>query len=98
MPRCQPDEASIGRTYTWNNAFQYQLLRRLWPEVEVNATFFRDGKNDGKKQVLITSGLVVGRIPLTSRLGLTLGAGLQNAVSEFHTTEHNFILSIRLPF
>jgi len=92
------NEASIGRTYTWNNAFQYQLLRRLWPEVEVNATFFHDGKNDGKKQVLITPGLVVGRIPLTSRLGLTLGAGLQNAVSEFHTTQHNFILSIRLPF
>ena len=74
------------------------ISKRIVVEVEVNATFFRDGKNDRKKQVLITPGLVVGRVPLTSRLGLTLGAGLQNVVSEFHTTEHNFILSIRLPF
>ena len=92
------NESMIGRMYTWNNTFQYQLLRRLWPELEVNATFFRDGKNDGKKQVLITPGLVVGRFPLTSHLRLALGVGLQIAASEFHTTQHKFILSVRLPF
>ena len=92
------NERTAGRTYTWNNAFQYQLLHRLWPELEVNANFFQDGKNDGKKQVLITAGLVAGRFPLTSRLSLTLGAGAQIAASEFHTTQHNFILSVRLPF
>ena len=92
------NESTAGRTYMWNNAFQYELLRRLWPEVEVNATFFQDGKNDGKKQVLITPGLVFGRLPLTTRLGLSLGAGVQIAASEFYTTQHNFIVSVRLSF
>src|SRR5215510_12338594 len=92
------NESTAGRTYTWHNAFQYQLPRRLWPELEVNATFFQDGKNDGKRQVLITPGLVVGRLPLTTRLGLSLGAGVQIAASEFYTTQHNFIVSVRLSF
>lgn len=31
----------IGRTYVWNNTFQYMLLdRRLLPEVEINSMFF----------------------------------------------------------
>ena len=92
------NEAAIGRTYTWNNAFQYQFLRRIWPEIEVRVDFFEDGKNDGKKQVLITPGLLVGRIPLTHRLGLTVGGGVQIAASDFHTTQHNIVASIRLPF
>jgi hypothetical protein len=92
------NESITGRTYTWNNAFQYQLLRRIWPELEVNETFFQDGKNAGRKQVLITPGLVLGRFPLTRRLALTLGAGVQIAATDFHTTQHNFILSVRLPF
>ena len=92
------NESTVGRTYAWNNAFQYHLLRLLWPELEVNETFFQDGKNGGKKQVLLTPGLVVGRFPLTNRLSLTLGAGVQIAASEFHTTQHNFILSVRFAF
>jgi len=92
------NEPQIGRTYTWNNAFQYQVFRRLWPEIEVNTTFLQDGKNAGKRQVLVTPGLVVGRIPLNSRVGLTFGAGVQIAATEFHTSTHNVILSVRLPF
>lgn len=92
------NEDRIGRTYTWNNAVQYHFFRKLWPEVEVNATFFQDGKNAGKKQVFVTPGLVVGRVPLTSRLGLTVGAGIQIATTAFHTSTHNVILSARLPF
>ena len=92
------NEAQIGRTYSWNNAFQYHLFRILWPEVELNATWFQDGRNAGKHQVYVTPGLVVGRLPLTNRLALTVGAGVQIAATEFHTSEHNIILSVRLPF
>ncbi|MGE5243500.1 MAG: hypothetical protein ACM3SQ_04665 [Betaproteobacteria bacterium] len=92
------DEARIGRTYTWNNAFQYRLFRRLWPEVEVNAAFFQDGPNAGRHQMFLTPGLVVGAIPLTGRLGLTVGAGVQIATTAFHTSTHNVVLSVRLPF
>jgi hypothetical protein len=88
----------IGRTYAWNNSLQYQLFRRLWPEVEINGTWFQQGKNDGQQQTLVTLGLVVGRLPLTDRVGLTIGTGMQFAVSRFRTTSHNAILSVRLPF
>jgi hypothetical protein len=92
------NEAQIGRTYTWNNALQYQLFRKLWPEVELNASWFQDGRNDGKRQVLVTPGLVVGRLSLTRRVGLTMGAGVQLAVSEFRTFNHSLVFSVRFPF
>jgi hypothetical protein len=92
------DEATIGRSLVSNNTLQMQLVRRIWPELEVNTTWFQDGKNDGKHQVFLTPGLVVGRLPLNDRVGLTVGAGVQVAVSEFHTSDHNVILSVRFPF
>ncbi len=36
--------------------------------------------------------------PLANRVGLTIGAGVQFAVSRFRTISHNAILSVRLPF
>jgi hypothetical protein len=48
----------VGRTYSWSNTFQYHLLRSVWPEVELNSTFFQDGRNDGKKQNFVSPGLV----------------------------------------
>lgn len=92
------DTNLAGRTYAWNNAFQYHVLRKLWPEVELNTTFFQEGPRDGKKQNFITPGLVIGRIHLTHRLGLTFGGGYQIATTHFHTSNHNAILSVRLPF
>jgi len=44
------NEAKIGRTYPWNNAFQYHLYRKFWPEVEVNYTHFQDGPDNGQTQ------------------------------------------------
>lgn len=92
------DVDAIGRTYAWNNALQYQLWRKLWPEIEINATWFQQGKNDGQQQTFVTPGLVVGRLRLTDRVGLTIGAGVQLAVSRFRTTDHAAIVSIRFPF
>jgi Putative MetA-pathway of phenol degradation len=92
------DAHRIGRTVTWNNAFQYRIFRKLWPEVEINATFFQDGPSDGKKQVFITPGLVVGRLHLWRRAGVTVGGGFQIAATRFHSTNHNGIISLRLPF
>ena len=92
------DTNLIGRTFAWNNTFQYHLLRKLWPEVELNSTFFQDGKNDGNKQNFVTPGLVIGRFHLGSRVGFTFGGGFQIATTHFHTNNHNGILSIRFPF
>jgi hypothetical protein len=92
------DTDTLGRTCTWNNAFQYHVLRKLWPEVELNSSFIQDGKNDGKKQTFVTPGLVLGRFHLGGRIGFTVGAGFQIAATHFHTTNHNGTLSIRFPF
>lgn len=87
-----------GRTYGWNNTFQYRVFRKVWPEVELNSTFFQDGRNDGKKQNFVTPGVVLGRFRLRGRVGLTFGGGFQIATTHFHNNNHNGILSIRLPF
>jgi hypothetical protein len=92
------DTNVIGRTYLWNNAIQCRVFRKLWPEVEFNSTFFQEGKNDGQRQTFVTPGLVLGRFPLWNRVGLTFGVGYQIAATHFHTSNHNALLSIRLPF
>jgi hypothetical protein len=92
------DSNLLGRTYAWNNAFQYRVFRRFWPEVELNSTFFQNGSNDGRKQNFVTPGLVMGRFPLWGRVGITIGGGFQIATTHFHATNHNGILSIRFPF
>lgn len=100
----------LGHTVLWNNVAQYRLAhsgsaRLFWPEVEMNSSFFFGGSNDGKATTFATPGIVIGRIPLThnaegtpGRLGLTFGAGEQIAVTHFHTTNHNLIFTVRLPF
>jgi hypothetical protein len=92
------DATLVGRNYAWNNTFQYRILRKFWPEVELNSTFFQDGKNDGQKQNFVTPGLVMGRFRVWGRVGFTVGGGYQIATTHFHTTNHNGILSIRFPF
>jgi hypothetical protein len=92
------DTSTLGRTIAWNNAFQYRVFRKFWPEVELNSMFFQDGKNDGLKQNFVTLGILLGRFRLAGRVGFTFGAGYQIATTKFHTTNHNAILSIRFPF
>jgi hypothetical protein len=92
------DTNLLGRNYLWNNAFQYRVFRKFWPEVELNSTFFQDGPNDCKKQNFVTPGLIIGRLHLVGRVGLTFGAGYQIATTHFHTTNHNAILTVRFPF
>lgn len=92
------DVARLGTPIAYNTAFQYRLLGKLWPELEVNGVLFHDGPHDGQQQVFLSPGLVVGKIHLWRRLGLTVGAGEQIAVTRFHTFNHNRLLSVRFPF
>ena len=89
---------NTGTPVPFNTAFQYRVLRKLWPELEVNATFWPNGKLSGDKQVFLSPGLVLGRFHLWKRLGLSVGAGEQIAVTHFHQYNHAKTLSIRLPF
>jgi hypothetical protein len=92
------DTNIVGRSYLWNNAFQYRMMRKFWPEVEVNSTFFQQGDHDGMKQTFVTPGLVIGRLHLYKRVGLTIGGGYQIAATHFHTNNHNAIFTVRFPF
>jgi len=92
------DAGTLGTPLAWNTAFQYHLLRKLWPEIETNATFWANGPNAGKKQVFLSPGLVVGRIHLWRRLGFAIGGGVQIAATQYHQYNHQWSLSVRFPF
>jgi hypothetical protein len=88
----------LGRTIVSNTAVNYRVKGIVWPMVELNATSWSGGTLDGKKEVFVTPGLVVGSFPLAERLHLGLGAGVQIAVSQFHRYNYRWIASVRLPF
>lgn len=90
--------AQIGRTLAWNQAVQYHARKHLWPELEVNLSHFLAGPQEGRTQVFLTPGIVLGRYELHGRLGITVGTGVQFAVSSFHTSQRNYVLTVRVPF
>jgi hypothetical protein len=92
------DTAKLGRQLQWNTAFQYQAAWNLWPELEVNSTFFKAGTNAGDKQVFLTPGLGFGRVRLRKGFRFSTAAGLQIAVTRFHTYDHRWMFSERISF
>ncbi|MGD0940762.1 MAG: hypothetical protein ABR905_13740 [Terracidiphilus sp.] len=100
LPTGNPAITTAGRPIAWNTAAQYHIGKLFWPEVESNATSFKGGTNDGKTQEFLTPGLIVGKCGLHptrpgSRPGLAFGAGMQIATSQFHTYNHELILTAR---
>jgi len=92
------DTAKLGRQLQWNTAFQYRAGWKLWPEFEVNSTFYKTGKNAGDKQVFLTPGFGFGRIHLGRNLRLSSAAGMQIAATRFHTYNHRWMFSTRVSF
>jgi hypothetical protein len=92
------ETAVIGRQIVWNTTLQYRVFRKIWPETEINSTFYSNGPNDGKKQTFVTPGLMLGKFPIWHRLGLTVGTGVQIAATQFHSYNHRYIFTLRLPF
>jgi hypothetical protein len=88
----------LGEPVAWNTAFQYHLLEVLWPEVEVNYTWFPDGEHAGKNQVYITPGLILGRFPIWQRVKLIAGAGYQQAVTKYSGYHNSWIITGRITF
>jgi hypothetical protein len=92
------NEQKIGHSILWNNTFQYRVMKKFWPEMEVNLTHYYDGSHNGNTSVYFTPGLVIGRFPIHNRFSFTFGGGFQIAATSFHPTNHIPILSIRFPF
>jgi hypothetical protein len=88
----------VGRTIASNTAFQIHVLKRLWPEAEINSTFWMGGTNDGKKQTFLTPGLIFGRFPIHHRVAFVAGAGFQIAATHYHQYNHAITATIRMPF
>jgi hypothetical protein len=88
----------LGRQLQWNTAFQYQAAWKLWPELEVNSTFYKTGTNAGDKQVFLTPGMGFGRVRLRKGFRFSTAAGMQIAVTKFHTYDHRWMFSERISF
>jgi hypothetical protein len=88
----------LGLPVSYNTAFQYRLFKYFWPELETNYTWFSYGEKTGRNQLFITPGIVVGRIPIHDRVGLTFGTGVQIAVTKTRAYNHNWIITARIPF
>lgn len=73
--------ATLGQQVQTNIAFQYHVLRVLWPEIEFNSIYYPDGLRAGLNQIYLTSGVVIGRFALADNLKATFGAGYQWALS-----------------
>jgi hypothetical protein len=88
----------LGRTIVSNTAVNLRVKGIVWPMVELNATSWSGGILDGKTEMFVTPGLVVGSFPMPERLHIGFGAGVQIAVSQFRRYNHRWIASVRLPF
>jgi hypothetical protein len=88
---------TIGHAIVFNTTFQYHVAK-LWPEFEVNSTFWRGGTQAGKKQTFLTPGVVLGRFKVHGRLLMALGAGFQIAATHYHNYNHAWVVTVRFPF
>jgi len=88
----------LGRAIIFNTAINYKIKKRIWPMLEQNSVFWSVGVLDGKKQVFLTPGIVLGPFNVAERLRFAIGTGVQLAMTEFHQYDHRWVLSLRFPF
>jgi hypothetical protein len=92
------DKRTLGMPMVWNTALQAHILEKLWPEIEATYTNYKDGPNDGKHQLALTAGLVLGRFEITPRVKLIVGGAYQKPVRTFYTYNHTWLLTARAAF
>ena len=75
-------QSTLGTSWATNTTLQYNFADVFWPEFEVNWTQWLNGtERGGQDQVFLTFGTIIGPLPLTGRVALTVGAGYQFAVA-----------------
>lgn len=91
-------EDRLGMPLTFNTALQYRVLKKIWPELEFNYTWWPNGERTGQNSLIITPGVIFGRLPIWRTLGFTIGGGYQFAVTRHRLFDNAWLLSARLPF
>lgn len=92
-------ERNFGYPVLTNVAFQYHPWETMWPEFEINHTWWPDGVREGKNQIYLTPGIIFGRFPIYERVKLIVGAGYQFAVSpKVPGFNNNVVLTMRTTF
>lgn len=89
----------LGVPVTWATALQAHVWQNFWPEIESSYTHWHKGALDGKSQLVMTYGVVMGRFELQGRERLTMGIGYQEARgTSFSTFNHGWISTLKLSF
>lgn len=100
----------LGTPVTWNSVFQYRLrvptpflgemnqISTLWPELETSWMSFPNGENDGQQQLYLTVGFLAGRFNLGGYFHFVLGMGYQFAVTPSRMYNHQYLISMRIPY
>lgn len=92
-------EKNFGAPVLVNAAAQYHLFDVLWPEVELNSTWWPSGTHAGKIQSFLTPGIIFGRFEIQDRVRLIFGAGYQIALSPRSPNfRDNLIVTLRTTF
>ena len=93
-----------GDIVTWNTTLQYHIWK-IWPELEMNDTFWLGGTRAGRHQIFLTPGAVLGRFPFGWRAKAIVGVGYQVAVGPNTVRtpltpqyRNNLILTFRVAF
>ena len=95
----------IGTPVTWNSTFQYgnrfhigEWTIPLWPEFETTWVSFPNGANRGQQQLYLLPGIIAGRFKLTEHTYFVLGVGYQFAATQARTFNHQWLVTMRIPF
>ena len=84
----------------WNTAVQAHVAKYFWPEIEASYTNFKQGPDAGRSQLVMTYGVILGRIPIEGRTNLIVGVGYQEPAGSSSLIPYNrgWDLSTRLTF
>ena len=92
-------ERSFGHPVLANVAAQFHLWEFVWPELEMNTTWWPDGAKGGNVQLFLTPGIIFGRFTIQDRVRVIVGAGYQVAVTPAEPAyRNNVIVTLRTTF
>jgi hypothetical protein len=101
--------ATLGTPVAWNSVFQYRLriatpflpnnpVSTLWPEFETTWFSYPNGAHPGQQQLYLTVGAIAGRFALSEHGYFVLGLGYQFAVTQARLYNHQWLVTMRIPF